>query len=86
MEDIKIGDRIDIYEILNDGNYPEGMFTAGTWRMGKPNEDTVYGRLGTIRSDRAVLNPNWLTMWIKESGSNELNARKVGTMIVKKLK
>lgn len=83
MENFKVGDRIDIYEILNDGDYPEGMFTAGTWRMGKPND--AFLNLESLRSNKVVINPEWLSMYVRGDGVY-LNARKVGTMVVKRLK
>lgn len=91
MEKFEVNDRIPVYEILNDGNYPEGQYIAGTWRMGRANSDDgnnlSWSRLRDVRSNKTILQPDFHVLFIEPSGNaGELNAKRVGTMVVKKLK
>lgn len=74
---LKIGQRIDIYKVLNDGGYTYGSFTPGTFRAGSETR----GALTDLINEHPYqeLFPT-LSMLIG------VEAELVGTMIVKKLK
>lgn len=73
MEKLKVGQRIELFEIISDGGYDRAAFTKGTFRPGKVNQS---GNISVLAEDNFN---DVLSM------APNREVKSVGAMIVKKL-